>query len=797
MSRPTPLAPAASVLRVLAALTALLTAPSASAAELHATTTGTTYWVGATPRWSSSSSGPFTSAWTDYADARFASGTYNFQRLIVTNTANIGNVTLEANARVIFAQTSGQAMNFITGTGGVATFNLADDSRIDFGSIIIAPGQGNGIVKNGNGTLTLTGGIVYGGYTHNAGNSVARNAQAFGSGPLTINGGAIGSTTNVSSPTTRVGGITIGGDFQMGISGSVGSASSTANMTFSGTGNTINLGGATRKITLGNGGSMTLGGVLSNGALTLTRNADGANGQFTLSGSNTFAGDLTVDGVKVNASTANSALGGGGVALGGTTGYDSTLNLNGLTVANAITFVDVAGFKSLTNTTANATIQSVVTNSDNTGTIRVGSGTSRTFTLAGGLGGSGSKGWLFGGTGLPGTVVLGSSSAYTGTGDTTIEGAVVQLSASQALAQNSLNLRGNAKLDLNGNVQTFKGLTSDSAAATIISTGLPGTVAVGAGDTSSSFDGSILGNNVFLEKIGQGSFALTNTGNTFNSGVTVDDGALLVSTGVLPSQPVVLSRSSSTITFDQGSSGTFAGDISGSGSLTKTGLGDVQLSGANAYTGATTVSAGRLSVNGSLGNTSVTVASGAELGGSGSIVGMLAMLAGGTLSPGNSIESLSVGAVAFDAGSTFEYEVDSSLLGSLGTAADLLVVNGNLDIASGSLLSFLDITSGSPQPFANATTFALINYSGNWNGGLFTYGGSPLADGGTFKVGSQDWEIHYNSPTGGSNYTGDYLPSSSFVTVAVVPEPSTKVVFGALVACAALLRRPRRKAGAI
>lgn len=33
-------------------------------------------------------------------------------------------------------------------------------------------------------------------------------------------------------------------------------------------------------------------------------------------------------------------------------------------------------------------------------------------------------------------------------------------------------------------------------------------------------------------------------------------------------------------------------------------------------------------------------------------------------------------------------EVDSSLLGSLGTKADLLVVSGNLDIASGALLSF-------------------------------------------------------------------------------------------------------------
>jgi len=193
-------------------------------------------------------------------------------------------------------------------------------------------------------------------------------------------------------------------------------------------GNTMDLGGTTRQITLGSSGSMTFGGVISNGALTLTRNADGANGWFALSGANTFAGDLTLDGVRVNASGDNAVLGVGGVILGGTTGYDTTLNINdALILANAATFADVVGVKSITNNLADATIQGLVTNSDNTGTIQIGSGDSRTFTLAGGLGGSGSTDWFFGGTGLPGTIVISSSSASTGTGDTTIDGAAVTL----------------------------------------------------------------------------------------------------------------------------------------------------------------------------------------------------------------------------------------------------------------------------------------------------------------------------------------------------------------------------------
>jgi len=144
--------------------------------------------------------------------------------------------------------------------------------------------------------------------------------------------------------------------------------------------------------------------------------------------------------------------------------------------------------------------------------------------------------------------------------------------------------------------------------------------------------------------------------------------------------------------------------------------------------------------------------------------------------------------------STYAYEVDSSLLGSLGTAADLLVVSGNLDIAAGSILSFTDLAS-TVQPFVpTSTVFALINYSGAWNGGLFTYGGTPLADGSTFTVGSQQWIIDYNSSTGGLNYTADYLPSSSFVTVTAVPEPTSLALaaFGLAGFVAVAVRRRQR-----
>jgi hypothetical protein len=96
----------------------------------------------------------------------------------------------------------------------------------------------------------------------------------------------------------------------------------------------------------------------------------------------------------------------------------------------------------------------------------------------------------------------------------------------------------------------------------------------------------------------------------------------------------------------------------------------------------------------------------------------------------------------------------------------------------------------------DTTIFALINYSGSWNGGLFTYGGTPLADGSRFSVGSQWWEIDYNraSSAGLGNFAADYLPSSSFVTVMAVPEPSTFAMAFAGLACGgyAMFRRRKR-----
>ena len=88
-------------------------------------------------------------------------------------------------------------------------------------------------------------------------------------------------------------------------------------------------------------------------------------------------------------------------------------------------------------------------------------------------------------------------------------------------------------------------------------------------------------------------------------------------------------------------------------SVSKTGTGKWVLTGASTYSGGTTVSGGTLWANNTTGNAtgsnSVTVQSNATLGGTGAVSGAVTIEAGGTLSPGNSPESLGTGTLNFNA----------------------------------------------------------------------------------------------------------------------------------------------------
>ena len=94
------------------------------------------------------------------------------------------------------------------------------------------------------------------------------------------------------------------------------------------------------------------------------------------------------------------------------------------------------------------------------------------------------------------------------------------------------------------------------------------------------------------------------------------------------------------VMFNQTGSGTYAGAMSGTGGMTLQGGGVLTLTGTNTYTGATTVNASTLVVNGSLAST-VTLNNGGMLGGNGTIGGAGRPTAA-SLAPGNSIGTLNV-----------------------------------------------------------------------------------------------------------------------------------------------------------
>jgi autotransporter-associated beta strand protein len=94
---------------------------------------------------------------------------------------------------------------------------------------------------------------------------------------------------------------------------------------------------------------------------------------------------------------------------------------------------------------------------------------------------------------------------------------------------------------------------------------------------------------------GSGSVTLTGNNAGFTGRFFVGSGSVIGNTTSLQGDIV----NDSAVTFDQAGAGTYAGAMSGSGSLTKLGNGAVTLTGANSYSGRTNFNAGTLNVGSS------------------------------------------------------------------------------------------------------------------------------------------------------------------------------------------------------
>ena len=188
---------------------------------------------------------------------------------------------------------------------------------------------------------------------------------------------------------------------------------------------------------------------------------------------------------------------------------------------------------------------------------------------------------------LPGAVVNNATLQFNQDGRGTFKGAI---SGTGAVLKSGAGAAG-----LTGANTYTGGTTVDGGTLFVTTASLPGNVINNAilqfnQSSRGTYSGVISGTGAVV-KTGSGSAGLTGA-STYTGGTTVSEGTLLVTTSSLPGNVV----NNATLQFNQGSRGTFAGLISGTGAVLKTGSGAVGLTGANTYAGGTTISEGTLVV---------------------------------------------------------------------------------------------------------------------------------------------------------------------------------------------------------
>ena len=681
----------------------------------------------------------------------------------------------------------------VNNTGlNAATSLILGDSTFNTNGVLKLSGFSQtlaGLSKIGNGTLNrvVGGSASLSNFTLNIGSLTSVNVvlggsgtnennlsfTKFGTGALTLS--AINTYTGgtiIGDATSGNNGIlAIGSDANLGATGGVSIYWSTLEITssFSFT-RSITLYHSSSAISVDSSQTFNVSGAIGGtGALNLT-----GPGTLAVSGtSNSWSGGTNVQNGTLVVG-ANNALPTNTVVTLGNGTNSGILKLGGFN--QTIGGLQISGSGS--NKVVNGSLAASTLTIDN----------ASSYTYAGVLGGVGTNENNFGLTkSNTGLLTLSGINTYTGT--TTVNAGILALAGGAAIADTGAvslaNILG-AGLQLNAS-ETIGSLAGGGTTGGTLNL-QTFTLTAGGNNSSTSFAGVISGTTTGnLVKAGTGTLTLSNS-NTFTGGLTINGGVIqlanagalnsttpnavtfglsaaagtklqlngntvtigALSTNATPGSPVIENANSlaSTLTVSQTTTTAFAGvlqDGTGGGALalTKLGSGVLTLSGANTYTGLTTVSGGTLTLSGgaAIADTgAVSVSSGAtlllsssetigSLTGAGAVnLGTFTLTVGGD----NTSPADYSGGIAATAGSlvkigTGTYTPSGSNLytGTTTIAAGTLVAN---NLASGKSLG----NAASAVVLGDATNKGTLSYSGNTVS--FTRGFSISAGGGEVDI---------------------------------------------------------------
>ncbi|TAJ87610.1 autotransporter-associated beta strand repeat-containing protein [Reyranella sp.] len=666
----------------------------------------------------------------------YSGGTTVSAGILTGNTTSLQGDIVNNSAVVFDQTTSGTYAGVMSGTGnltktGAGTLILTANNTYTGGTIITG-----GILQLGNGGTTgmIAGDVINNGVlAFNRSDNVVFAGNISGSGSISYMGPG---TVTLTGSGSYTGGTAIsGGTVQAGSDSAFGAAGTTLTVV----GGTIQATASftiARPITLTtpggtfdtNGNTLTLQGAISGtGGLTKT-----GTGTLILTGTNSYTGGTTVTAGILQGTTSslqrnivnNAAVvfdqstdGSYGSVLSGTGSLTKAGSGNlTLTGTNTYTGGTTVSGGTLTGETTNLqgnilNNAAVVFDQDTNGTY------AGTLSGTGGLTKTG-----FGNVTLTGANSYGGGTTVSGgrlTGNTTsLQGNIVN-NAAVVFSQSTdgtyagiLSGTGGLTKSGAGNL-TLTGANSYSGGTTVSGGTLTG--------TTTSLQGNIVNNAAVVftgasgsyagNMIGTGSLNVSTTGLLILSGTNAYTGGTTINGGTLQGNASSLQGNivnNAALVFDQATNGTYAGAITGTGSLTKTGAGQLILTGNNVVGGGTTVSAGLLTVNGSL-TSSVVVGPGGMVGGSGTIIGQFASN-GGTLAPGNSIGTLNVTGNFSQTGGVYQVEVNSS------GQSDKIVASGTATIGGGATVQVL-AASGTYQ---RNTTYTIVTATGGLTG---TYSG--------------------------------------------------------------------------